>query len=278
MKELLDKIKFTLTRFAFAELDARWNTENFHLPQPGIPFVRLYYPLEGKAYVTLNREEHVLEPGKIYLIAPYAPVRVACPRRLVKYWGHFNAFILDSQLDIFTFAAPVMITQDEFPEFTAKLFKILCRVNSQCHDKHNSVLNEMEGVSALTLLLAPFLKELQNAAFVSKKALRFISLLAYIEEHLAEGITLQRLAKFSGLNPTYLSNSFVAEMGVPLMKYCKQRSVQRALTLMWGGKYTFAEVACLVGAENVTAFSRLFRKYTGFSPCALRKLTPGKML
>ncbi|OGV40246.1 MAG: hypothetical protein A2020_09935 [Lentisphaerae bacterium GWF2_45_14] len=271
MNDLINKIKFSLVEFELTKLDTRWKTENFHLTQPGIPFARLYYPIEGDGYIMLNGETHILRPGEIYLIAPYAPVMVGCARRLVKYWGHFNAFILDSSLDIFTLAAPFIRVKDISPEFTTSLFNILSRTHARHHKASNDSLTEIEGRSALMLLLVPFLKTIQEKSLSGKGFTRFASLLAYIETHLPEGLTLQRLAEFTGLNATYLSNLFAEKMGIPLMKYCNQRSIQRAMDLMWSGKYSFSEAAYGAGAENVTAFSRLFKKHTGLSPRMMQK-------
>ena len=271
MENLLDKIKFHLTEFKFVRLNTQSKTENFHLPQLGIPYARIYYPIEGEGYIILNGQKHILEAGKIYLIAPYAPVRVGCPKYLVKYWGHFNVFMPDSQLDIFTFTEPLRIINDEKPEFTISLCEILCRSYRISRETPGHALNDMEGRSALTLLLMPFIKEEQNTLLVSQKISRLAPLLSYIEKHLSEGLSLQQLADFCNLNPVYLSNLFAAKMGLPLMKYCNQRSIHRALELMWSGKYSFAEVAYRVGAENVTAFSRLFKKHTGVSPREMQK-------
>ena len=265
MEDFLNKINFSLIEFKFAKLDSRWNTENFHLPQLGIPYARLYYPVEGEGYIMLNGEKHILKPGEIYLIAPYAPVIVDCPKHLVKYWGHFNAFILDSPLDIFSFAEPIMKISDDSPDFNTALFKILCSKETQ-----RDIFAKMEKESALTLILMPFLKN--NTSVSGQKFTRFTALLSYIEKHMDKGLTLCDLADFSGLNPTYLSNLFAAEMGIPLMKYCNQRAIHRAIDLIWCGKYTFAEIAYRCGAENVTAFSRLFKKYTGFTPREMQKL------
>ena len=211
-----------------------------------------------------------MSPGKIYLIAPYAPVKVECPKRLVKYWGHFNAYMPDSTLDIFTFASPLIETKDNSPEFTISLFKILCG-NYLRSGTAPSHLSELENDSALTLLLTPFFRARQDTLLADRKFARFSTLLAYIEKHLDEGLTLHELGKFMGLNPTYLSNLFAAETGIPLMKYCKQRSVHRAIELMRTSKYFFSEAAYRAGAQNVTAFSRLFKKQTGLSPRNYKK-------
>lgn len=275
MENFLNKIRFSLGQFVFQILDTRWRTENFRLTQLGIPSARLYYPIEGCGHILLNGERHTIAPGEIYLIAPYAPVIVSCPKRLVKYWGHFNAFIMDSKLDIFTFAQPFMKIKDDSPEFRKSLFKILCDNHLKRTQKPPlpiCPISDLEDYSALTLLLSPFLRKMQDASLFSEPSFaRLASLLEYIETHLEEGLTLRNLGRFAGMNPTYLSNLFTEKAGIPLMKYCKQRAVQRAIDLMWTGKYSFSEIAYKSGARNVTAFSRLFKKQTGVSPREMQK-------
>jgi YesN/AraC family two-component response regulator len=131
----------------------------------------------------------------------------------------------------------------------------------------------MERKSALTILLLPFLriinsgKELNSIAYPGK----FAGLLAFIEEHLEEKLSLEKLAKTLNLNPTYLSNTFAQEMGLPLIKYCNERRIRRAIDLMWNSNYSFSEIAYRTGAENVSAFSRLFKRHIGISPQEFRR-------
>jgi AraC-like DNA-binding protein len=271
MENFTDKIRLLPDQFVFQTLDSSWNTENFHLSQLGIPYARLYYPVEGWGHVLLEDRKYTISPGKIYLIAPYAPVKVSCPERLVKYWGHFNAFILGSKLDIFTFADPILELDDDSPEFRVELFKILCENYLTKSKFLQSPVSKLEEQSALALLLAPFLKEIQDALTQKRELTRFVSLLEYIETHLEQSLSLHDLGAFAGMNPTYLSNLFAEKTGMPLMKYCKQRSVQRAIDLMWTGKYSFSEIAYKSGAQNVAAFSRLFKKYTAVSPRAMQR-------
>ena len=54
MGKFVNKINFSINEFGFAELDRNWRTENFHLTQLGIPFTRLYYPIEGCGYILLD--------------------------------------------------------------------------------------------------------------------------------------------------------------------------------------------------------------------------------
>lgn len=267
MHELMENINFKIDTCQYSELGMEWNTIKFNLINPVTPFARLYYPLEGSGKVVINDKTFDLRPGRIYLIQPYAPALVSCQERLVKYWCHFNAFILESDLDIFTVTQPAVELEVEEPEFSSALFRKLIKAHSIVQNRHDPLM-EMECRSALSLLLMPFLKTVKDKGqeFSANPSLKLGRLLAYIELHLTEGLNLEKLAETANLNPTYLSNMFAHEIGMPLIRYCNERRIRRAMDLMWNSDYSFAEIAYRTGAENVSAFSRLFKRHIGISP------------
>jgi AraC-like DNA-binding protein len=267
MNELLEKLNLKIDSFQYSELGKKWNTNNFNLYNPLIPLSRLYYPLEGSGNVLIKEKNYELKPGFIYLIPAYAPAYVSCAERLVKYWGHFNAFILGSDLDIFTITQPTYEIEVEEPELFSTLFQKLIKLCSADKPKRDTLI-DMESKSALSLLLLPFLKTINSEKQIATvgTSAKLAGLFAYIEQHLGDGLTLEKLAETVNLNPTYLSNMFTREIGMPLMRYCNERRIRRAMDLMWNSNYSFSEIAYRTGAENVSAFSRLFKRHIGISP------------
>lgn len=267
MDELLENLNLRIDSFKYSELDSKWNTSNFKLYNPLIPYSRLYYPVEGSGNVLIKEKNYELKSGFIYLIPAYAPAYVSCPQRLAKYWGHFNALILNSDLDIFTVTQPLCELEVTEPELFITLFRKLVRLSSIELQNRNSLF-EMECRIALCLLLLPFLKTIREEKQIASlgPSSKLPGLLAYIEEHIGDGFSLEKLAETVNLNPTYLSNVFARETGIPLMKYCNERRIRRAMDLMWNSNYSFAEIAYRTGAENVSAFSRLFKRHIGISP------------
>lgn len=92
----------------------------------------------------------------------------------------------------------------------------------------------------------------------------------YIEKHIKEKVVLKDAAKEIGISAAYLSAVFKKEMGQNLTEYINIRKVQMAREMLLCGRLVY-EVSEQVGFENVTYFSKVFKKYTGVSPDVFRK-------
>ena len=200
--------------------------------------------------------------------------KAACPSRLLMYWTHFNGYIMDSELDIFSVARPVYELKVPDDQFYRKLFQHIMTYHfmpPRSGSKQPTLAN-MEAVAALTLLVYPFLTSVTDT---EKENIimpgRFFKLLQYIEQHLDHNFSLKELAKQFNLNPIYLSNLFTKEMGVSLIKYCNNRRINRAIVLLSNTNYTISEIAYQLGAGNATSFSRLFKRHHGITPVEFRR-------
>ena len=276
MIDIIRKAKVVMEVARKQELDTSWETRNLHPGRLSIPFTRLYFPLEGEGFMTHSGRQYRLRPGSLYLIPPYAPVVVSCPKRLLKYWTHFNIFLGDSEVDLFNTVETVTeLPVPDMREFSM-LFEHLTRWYPNSHaEKHYGVppLAEFEAQSALHLLLEPFYDTiLSNPKTQDGGSLRLIRLLNYIEKHLDHELTLQQLADTVHLNPTYLSNLFSRRFGISLIQYCNNRRIVRATDLLIHTDYPIEEIAWRQGAESTAAFSRLFKRHVGCSPLHYRKM------
>lgn len=104
--------------------------------------------------------------------------------------------------------------------------------------------------------------------------------LDYIQNHLDdENMTLKWLAEeVLYVNVGYLSRLFVKEMGVKFSQYLLRMRMERARELIsQSADDKVCEVAQKIGfGNNPQYFSRVFKKYTGFSPSEYRKQCRGK--
>jgi len=67
----------------------------------------------------------------------------------------------------------------------------------------------------------------------------------------------------------YLRKIFKKEMGMSPLEYMtslRMKNAERLLSTMWTSGYAIAEVAQMCGFENALYFSRVFKKYYGYSP------------
>ncbi len=93
----------------------------------------------------------------------------------------------------------------------------------------------------------------------------------YIQRHLQEPLTVEKLAGVVELTPNYLSTLFKKETGLSLSEYVRRERIDMARQLLQYTDYTCLEIAEYLCFSSDSHFSRVFREYTGISPTAYRK-------
>lgn len=94
---------------------------------------------------------------------------------------------------------------------------------------------------------------------------------AYIEEHLAEPISLEALARLVGLSACYFCRAFRQSLGVPPQRYQLRQRIERAKTLLARRAASVTDVSLTVGYNDTSAFCTAFRRATGLTPSAYRR-------
>lgn len=95
--------------------------------------------------------------------------------------------------------------------------------------------------------------------------------LAYIQSHITERITLQKLAKLVNFNETYLCTVFRSHTGTSIVNYINQSKIERAADYLRESKLQIKEIASKLGFNDQFYFNKMFHKYYGMSPSEYRK-------
>lgn len=88
----------------------------------------------------------------------------------------------------------------------------------------------------------------------------------YINEHIAEKLTLNKVADIFSISPNYLSVLFSKYNDVGFSDYINQTKVEAAKEMLQQGKLKIYEISDQLGFESPFYFSRVFKKVTGLSP------------
>jgi AraC family transcriptional regulator len=96
-------------------------------------------------------------------------------------------------------------------------------------------------------------------------------ILAYIEEHLSESITLEGLAHLAEISPNYLIALFRQSMGMTPHKYVVQMRIERAYALLKQSKLSLLEIAQHCGFQDQSQFTTVFRRFAGVTPGQFRR-------
>jgi AraC family transcriptional regulator len=100
---------------------------------------------------------------------------------------------------------------------------------------------------------------------------RLRRVLAYIEEHLAEDITVADLAKVACLSIFHFTRAFAAAMRVPPHRYVSQRRLESAKAMIARGRASLSEIALESRFSSQSSFTRAFRRATGMTPAEYRR-------
>ena len=94
---------------------------------------------------------------------------------------------------------------------------------------------------------------------------------SYIEDNLNEEISLERLSEEVYLTPNYIGHIFKEEVGISYLEYLTQVRIEKAKNMLMNPTNKIYEISERVGYKNSNYFSKLFRKYTGYTPSQYRK-------
>jgi Response regulator containing CheY-like receiver domain and AraC-type DNA-binding domain len=89
---------------------------------------------------------------------------------------------------------------------------------------------------------------------------------AYINEHIAEAVNVEMLARLVNLSPDYLTRIFKKEEQITLNDYIIQQRMFLAKELLTTTEMSVNRVSDKSGYSNYSYFSKAFKKYYGISP------------
>lgn len=97
------------------------------------------------------------------------------------------------------------------------------------------------------------------------------SITRYLQDHLAEDVSLSVLAEEFHLNPQYISQLFKSEIGVNFLSYLTNIRMEQAKKLLLTTSLSVAEVSERAGYGDYRVFTKVFKKSEGITPSQYRR-------
>ncbi len=88
----------------------------------------------------------------------------------------------------------------------------------------------------------------------------------YIQHHMSETVTVEKIAKELYLSRPYLSRRFKAETGESLTDYILREKIEEAKRLLCYSEKPLTTISSYLGFSSPSHFSRVFRKYVLSTP------------
>ncbi|AEJ20729.1 response regulator transcription factor [Gracilinema caldarium] len=95
---------------------------------------------------------------------------------------------------------------------------------------------------------------------------KIAKIIEYLQEHLAQNITLAEAAQIVGLSPYHISHLFKIHQGESYIQVYTKLKIEAAKQLLCENRYTIKEICRLLGFKDQGYFSRVFKKVTGVNP------------
>ena len=239
-------------------------------------FYELYYFLEGDADYLVEGREYHLTPHSLILLSPnvFHGVKVNSDAPYVRTTVYFTPEQIEAQhrsLLLAPFPGYQKNSPKEvFYEQTESFGLYECIKNMIESQKQPSPLREQYYCIYLESLLAQIslMYQCLEPSGVTVSAPDTISdIIVYLNEHLAEDISLDGLSERFFISKYYMNRAFKKATGTTVMDYLIYKRIIAAKQLIFEGN-TATDAAAGVGFDDYSAFYRAYRKVTGHSPAA----------
>ena len=105
---------------------------------------------------------------------------------------------------------------------------------------------------------------------------RIQTVAAYLSDHYAGEVPIERLAQIACMGTTKLKSSFKKVYGCTITEYIQQRRMSQAEYLLAHTDLQIGQIAQTIGYSTSSRFAELFRRSTGLLPLEYRKMAKRK--
>ncbi len=144
--------------------------------------------------------------------------------------------------------------------------------------------NEMEGLyNEIEIISEDRIQSISNLAQMIVKHILLENMLRpdiddniqkavyYINENLAQPLSVQSISKNAGISKSALYRGFHAHFGCTVSHYISKARIEKAIVLLADNNLSIEEIALRVGFADGSYFSKSFKKEKGMSPLKYRK-------
>lgn len=243
-------------------------------------FYELLYCRSGNVQYLLGAERYRVHRGDIVIVPPGTSHRPLFSEQLIEPYKRYviwiNPDLIDNLVRLFPQLSPrdvsysMLRTANTRWEYLGGYFERGCRESMQKSLNWQLCVfgNTLELLSHLT---RAFHAEGNIKPMAEKREL-LDDVMAYIEAHMAEKITLENTARRFLVSESTISQLFRKKLSVSFYHFVTQRRLIAAKTKIIEGE-TLEQICGQVGFSDYSTFYRAFKREYGISPVQFRRLS-----
>lgn len=233
--------------------------------------------LSGSFHLSIDGKQYLLEQGDSAWISDGA-IHGGNPENCVYECVVFDLAALLRDTPLCTKSAKEFLTHSN--SYTGKLDR--GSTNAQLADKiFEAMEKEQNGYEWVTVgllwqLMGNMLKSHNNNTALNynqsrQQIAKLKAVLSYIRDNYESQITLEELAKIAGMSPRYFCRAFCAMTGKTPIAYLNYYRVECAGEFLKLTDKTITETAISCGFNDMSYFSKQFKRYKNLTPSQYRK-------
>lgn len=229
---------------------------------------KFYYITKGHCIINIEGKEYLGKPGSWFFIPAnkvhsYYNIKSG---PFQKFWMHFDLYPTKTHIcDLLKLPYCVDVGKNKkvkelFSEFTTA-------------NKSSSITDKIRVKSCSLDLLAEYiaLSQPQNVNVISKSDICINNILSYINDNLDKTITNEDLAAVAHMHPNHMIRFFKNKTDQTPAKYVTMQKMEYAKRLLERSELNVTEIMERIGIDDISHFSKLFKKFYGISPVKYKK-------
>jgi len=253
----------------------------------------LFCNISGESHVKADKYQVKLDNQHFFITneSQYYSLIVESEKPTETFNIHFgSAFFADLVHDYFS-DHEKLLDNPESPEATFSFFNQITPFNAniknllqqlhrhaQSSTEHSLYVDELLAKLGCQLMEVETeknknLENIQSAKAATRQEIfkRIGQAADYIYSHPEKSISLEELAQAATMSKFHFLRAFKAYYRVTPHQFILQTKLEKARELLKGSSLPIQEVGLMVGLEDKSSFSRMFKKHFGCPPSALRK-------
>ncbi|TDF95754.1 helix-turn-helix domain-containing protein [Paenibacillus piri] len=144
-------------------------------------------------------------------------------------------------------------------------------VNSERMRKLLNELEQMETLVELKVKMKQLIRFIESMFEVDSLKLSPVAKgIEYIKLNLNRDLSLQEVAEYAGISPSYFSTLFKQEQGRNFIEYVISLRMEEAREILEKTQLTIIEIGEKIGYRNYRYFTRVFKEHVGLTPSQYR--------
>lgn len=229
---------------------------------------KFYFVQSGRFEMTLEGQRMDGIPGRWFFIPAGAVHEYSndLSAAYSHYWMHFD--LLPHEVDLFRKLELPYYVDIPINGVVAQKFQEYTRL------KNSTALADKIRVKALLLeLVADYIQVSlpEDVGVAEQTDKQIIAVLEYIRSNIRENLTNSALADRFHMHPNHFVRFFRTKTDSTPAKYVASMRMEMAKNLLEESKLTISEIMDQIGMDDLSHFSKLFKKYYGVSPRKYRE-------